>query len=190
MARTTTAPGRPPNQAHEHPEVALLLDLLEAVVDPEPCRIVEGSCFSHHFFDIDPRRAVPHGRSQDRPGHTAQNNPHRDERRSHRMIYIDDMRRQARVGKYTARWSHLTADTQAELHAFAARLGLRQSWFQNPGGGRWHYDVTDSKRDQAIAMGAQQIAYRDMPTITLRPGREGVPTAELSTGADVRGWPA
>ncbi|QWQ39587.1 DUF4031 domain-containing protein [Streptomyces sp. YPW6] len=27
-------------------------------------------------------------------------------------------------------WCHLTADTEDELHAFAARLGLRRSWFQ------------------------------------------------------------
>jgi len=96
------------------------------------------------------------------------------------VIFVDDMRRLAQVGKYTARWSHLTADTQAELHAFAQRLGLRRSWFQNPGGGRWHYDVTESKRAQAIALGAQQIAYRDMPTITRRPGREGVAPAQAA----------
>lgn len=43
-------------------------------------------------------------------------------------VYIDDMRRPARVGRLNAVWSHLMADTDDELHAFAARLGLRRSW--------------------------------------------------------------
>ena len=59
MDHTTTAPNRQPNPASDQREVALLLDLLEAVVDPEPCRLVEGSCFSHHFFDIDPSGQCP-----------------------------------------------------------------------------------------------------------------------------------
>ncbi|WP_122711357.1 DUF4031 domain-containing protein, partial [Pseudomonas viridiflava] len=28
-------------------------------------------------------------------------------------------------------WCHLVADSLDELHAFAARLGLRRSWFQS-----------------------------------------------------------
>lgn len=74
-------------------------------------------------------------------------------------VYVDDMRMPARVGRLNARWSHLLADTDEELHAFAARLGLRRSWHQKPGTAISHYDVADTKRDLAIRLGAQQISY-------------------------------
>jgi hypothetical protein len=76
-------------------------------------------------------------------------------------VYVDDMRRQARVGRMSARWSHLIADDRDELHAFAARLGLKRAWFQDHEY-RWHYDVTDSVRVRAIALGAQPITYMEV----------------------------
>lgn len=85
-------------------------------------------------------------------------------------VYVDDARISARVGHRQDRWSHLFADTPAELHAFAQSIGLLRSWFQDPTkagkpiakpGSRaaenWHYDVTDSKRKLAIARGAQPV---------------------------------
>ncbi len=90
-------------------------------------------------------------------------------------VYVDDFRVPATVGGWTARWSHLTADTQDELHEFAASIGLRSTWFQEkcrtrcaPEGQpcpHWHYDVTDSKRDLALAMGAKSITLRQMGEI-------------------------
>ena len=45
-----------------------------------------------------------------------------------------------------------------ELHDFARRLGLQQSWFQDPttmAKVSWpHYDTVDTRRVRAIAMGA------------------------------------
>lgn len=79
-------------------------------------------------------------------------------------VYVDDWRQRARVGRITARWSHLTVgpgDDLEELHAFAARIGLRLSWFQDKPWPRAHYDVTDSKRQQAIAAGAVAITWRE-----------------------------
>jgi hypothetical protein len=64
-------------------------------------------------------------------------------------VFIDDMRMLATVGRLTRRWSHLTATTDEELHEFAARLGLKRSWFQGD-----HYDVTDALRTRALAHGA------------------------------------
>ncbi len=52
---------------------------------------------------------------------------------------------------------HLTADTPDELHAFAAKqLGLKRAWFQghHPNPVFWHYDLTESKRRQALRAGA------------------------------------
>lgn len=47
-------------------------------------------------------------------------------------VYVDDAMIVATVGRLTSRWSHLIADDQAELHAFAARFGVRLAWFQDP----------------------------------------------------------
>lgn len=83
------------------------------------------------------------------------------------MCYVDELfameskNRQAFfVGTRTGhRWCHLWADTVEELHALAARIGLRRSWFQShtrlP-----HYDLTPSKRALAIAAGANATDAR------------------------------
>lgn len=93
-------------------------------------------------------------------------------------VYVDDSHIPARVGRLTAKWSHLFADTQDELHAFAASIGLKRSWFQagkpRPDGtpsDLWHYDVTDSKREQAIAAGAKAVTWRESVQI-MRERRE------------------
>jgi Protein of unknown function (DUF4031) len=78
-------------------------------------------------------------------------------------VYVDDWRQEATVGHLTARWSHLTADTTAELHLFAAELGMRRAWFQaHPHDPlRDHYDLTDRLRDEAIARGAVAVTWRE-----------------------------
>lgn len=94
-------------------------------------------------------------------------------------VYVDDLGMPARVGGFNARWSHLTADTQDELHEFAARLGLKREWFQDPTvtgkpfpakpgtfhAETWHYDVTASKRAAAIRLGATPVPFRELPAI-------------------------
>ena len=57
------------------------------------------------------------------------------------------------------RWrggGHLQADTSAELHAFAARMGLRREWFQSKPGRpeNDHYDLTEAGRALALQLGA------------------------------------
>lgn len=51
---------------------------------------------------------------------------------------------------------HLFADTTEELHAFALRLGMRRSWFQDdprlP-----HYDLTPRRRRKALYYGAKEM---------------------------------
>jgi hypothetical protein len=96
-------------------------------------------------------------------------------------VYVDDARIPARVGRIRGRWSHLTADSKDELHTFAARLGLRRAWFQDKDRGLWHYDVTESVRARAVAMGAVEMAWRDM-SVWHRPGREGRPGCRRSAG--------
>jgi len=85
-------------------------------------------------------------------------------------VYVDDAHIPATVrngpARHTSTWCHLFADTPGELHAFAARLGLRRSWFQ-PGPARgdgspspyWHYDLTAGKRRQALRLGARAVTW-------------------------------
>lgn len=91
-------------------------------------------------------------------------------------VYVDNYRRPATVGRIRARWSHLTADTPEELHAFAARLGHRREWFQarckhascpvrDGVCAHFHYDVVDARRDAAIALGAKAIDIRELGAI-------------------------
>ena len=75
-------------------------------------------------------------------------------------VYVDDMSHPANLGqRWTPRWSHLMADTSAELAEIAERLGLRPEWLQHPGTHWEHYDVTQSVRERALAMGAVPVSY-------------------------------
>jgi hypothetical protein len=65
-------------------------------------------------------------------------------------------------------WFVLTADTDDELHAFAASLGLTRIMFRpgTPAARRQvpvagHYDVTLGERDRAVALGAQAITSQE-----------------------------
>ncbi len=67
-------------------------------------------------------------------------------------VYVDEPFVESRG----QRWSHLTADSVDELHAFAKRLGLLRQSFQTTPGKPWkdHYDLTESTRERAVRMGA------------------------------------
>jgi hypothetical protein len=58
----------------------------------------------------------------------------------------------------------LTADTQDELHAFAARLGIRRDPGTPVGPQQElvtrHYTLTQGQRDRAVELGAQVISAR------------------------------
>jgi hypothetical protein len=56
---------------------------------------------------------------------------------------------------------HLVADSEAELHAFAARLGLRRGWAQVRRG-RVHYDLTRARRARAVRLGALPVDCRQL----------------------------
>lgn len=78
-------------------------------------------------------------------------------------VYVDDgfCGPPGSWGKWTG-GGHMQADTEEELHAFAARLGLKRSWYQ-PGSrpAAAHYDLTAGKRKQAIALGAVSETWRE-----------------------------
>jgi len=54
---------------------------------------------------------------------------------------------------------HLTADTVAELHGFAAAIGVRECWFHR-GSRHPHYDVTGPQRVAAVDAGAHAVDPR------------------------------
>lgn len=68
-------------------------------------------------------------------------------------VYVDD----AVVPWRGRRWAHLMADSLAELHAFAAALGLPRHAFQNRTSGA-HYDVPAELREEAIRLGAVALS--------------------------------
>lgn len=83
-------------------------------------------------------------------------------------VYVDDAYIPAKVRNgdhyVTARWCHMTADTDKELHAMATRIGLKRAWAQHMDDpNRWHrhYDVTEPRRAAAIAAGAVAITWRE-----------------------------
>ncbi|MFE3454782.1 DUF4031 domain-containing protein [Nonomuraea sp. NPDC059194] len=55
-------------------------------------------------------------------------------------------------------WSHLVSDSSlAELHAFAARLGVPERAFD-----RDHYDVPETVHSRALALGAEPVTSREL----------------------------
>jgi hypothetical protein len=93
-------------------------------------------------------------------------------------VYVDDTGLRADVPNGSTvvrgRWSHLFADTEAELRAFAATIGLKQDWIQHPGQPHVHFNVTARMRQQAIAAGAAPLTWRQAGEFSARrvgPGR-------------------
>lgn len=71
------------------------------------------------------------------------------------MVYVDDQQNQ--FGRMLM--CHMIADTEEELHAMAAAIGLRREWYQllsYP-----HYDLSKTRKAAAIERGAKQITGRE-----------------------------
>lgn len=71
-------------------------------------------------------------------------------------VYVDDARN--RHGRMLM--SHMAADTPEELDDMARHLGLRPEWVHD--GGIRHYDVSQTKRSEAIKAGAHAVATRGL----------------------------
>lgn len=90
-------------------------------------------------------------------------------------VYVDDMRRRATISRNRPMvWSHMFADTHDQLMQAALDLGLREEWLQHEGTHREHFDVTETKRLEAIALGAVQISYPRGTADLLQRKREAV----------------
>jgi hypothetical protein len=68
------------------------------------------------------------------------------------------------------RYCHVASDTEAELHAFAERLGLKRHFF-HAGAKHVHYDLAEERRPAALAAGAVEVTSRELARIA-RPRAE------------------
>ena len=73
-------------------------------------------------------------------------------------VYVDDMR--APFGRMIL--CHMIADTPDELHAMAARIGVRRKWCQYEGTAKEHYDICLAKRKTAVKAGAHVISWHEL----------------------------
>ena len=54
---------------------------------------------------------------------------------------------------------HLFADSDEELHEFAAKIGMKREWFQ-PHRVANHYDLTPARRKMAVKLGVTETTAR------------------------------
>jgi len=79
-------------------------------------------------------------------------------------VYVDDMEAPYRGMKM----SHLLADSDEELHAMAARIGVARRWHQAPPKHSSHYDICLSKKALALAAGAVAITWKQAGAMNAR----------------------
>ena len=62
------------------------------------------------------------------------------------------------------RWCHMVSDTsEEELHEFAQKIGLKREWAQlRPEASAAHYDLTPTKRELAILLGAVEVSSKEL----------------------------
>jgi len=77
-------------------------------------------------------------------------------------VYVDDMHATAMGAYGRMKMSHLVADTDEELHAMAAKIGVARRWFQHPGEPGRHYDIALSKRRAAVQLGAVEVSMKQL----------------------------
>jgi hypothetical protein len=88
------------------------------------------------------------------------------------MVYVDNYR--ARLGRMVM--FHMVADTRAELHLMADRIGMKREWFQDcPPHSAPHYDVSLSKRTEAIRLGAVMVDRHHFVEVIRRARAAGWP---------------
>lgn len=75
-------------------------------------------------------------------------------------VYVDSAFILFGSGTRQMKMSHMIADTAAELHEMADKVGLKRSWFQG-NASTPHYDVAKSVREKAIKAGTIPLELKD-----------------------------
>lgn len=98
-------------------------------------------------------------------------------------IYVDQLRNWGwRLGPSC----HLFTDgPNEELHAFAAKLGLKRAWLQKSTSGP-HYDLTAPKRARAVQLGAIEATDQEMVDILRRWRQNAVARIKAATSDEER----
>ena len=87
--------------------------------------------------------------------------------------YVDQVRSYPDAGLRFTQFCHLLADSREELHTMAGRLGLPRRFFQDHPW-RWHYDLPEHVRAEAVRLGAVEVDLHAVGAL-LRRRREGLP---------------
>lgn len=82
-------------------------------------------------------------------------------------------------------WCHLVADSNDELLACAAHLGLSEAWIQGTRGWDTHFDIPAPMRELARELGAVEVDYRFMGRRTSARRAAGKLGADLAVGSPV-----
>jgi hypothetical protein len=78
-------------------------------------------------------------------------------------VYVDPAMFKKPGGR--KRYCHVAADSEAELHAFAERIGLKRHFF-HAGAKHVHYDLAEELRATALAAGAVEVTSRELARIS------------------------
>ncbi len=75
-------------------------------------------------------------------------------------VYVDD----AFIPYRSMLMCHMIADTEDELHAMAAKIGIQRKWYQAKSSIP-HYDISKGKRDLAVGFGAKEVTGQELVKI-------------------------
>ena len=81
--------------------------------------------------------------------------------------YVDRVQSYPGAGLRFPEYCHLLADTRAELHQMADRVGMPRRAFQDHAW-RWHYDLPAHLRDNAVERGAQIVTMHEVGALLRR----------------------
>lgn len=81
--------------------------------------------------------------------------------------YVDAVRDYPDAGLRFTRFCHLLADSRQELHDMADGLGMPRRAFQDHPW-RWHYDLPEHLRDEAVRRGAVELTMHEVGALLRR----------------------
>jgi len=99
-------------------------------------------------------------------------------------VYVDDMYRYPAGRFRRMKMSHMIADTEAEMHAMAGRIGIARRWYQGD-----HYDICLAKRSLAVEAGAVEVTWRQLGMMNLKRRRIGILGTPVQAEVDVTDLP-